>query len=127
MGRAVGPVPVQEGPERGAGDRDAGVGHGLDQPLDVELTGERQAEPVEGLELRLELASGRPGSRGRGQVAVRLPRVVAPEPAADERSQTRGVASLPSEPAVAVRFLVLSQWPLSKLVLERRQLEEAAL
>jgi hypothetical protein len=53
--RAVGPIFVQEGPECGARDGDAGVGHGLDQPLHVELTGEGQAEPVEGLELRLEL------------------------------------------------------------------------
>jgi hypothetical protein len=58
---------------------------------------------------------------------VRLWRAGATEPAADKCNQAGGVASLPSEPAVAVRFLFLSQWPFSKLVLERRQLEEAAL
>ena len=55
VGPDAGRVPVQEGPERGARDRDASVGHSLDQPFQIEVASQRQPQPVEGRDLRLKL------------------------------------------------------------------------
>ena len=69
VGPDAGRVPVQEGPERGARDRDASVGDRLDQPFQVEVARQRQPQPVEGRDLRLKLLSGRRHALALGRVA----------------------------------------------------------
>ena len=71
VGPDAGPVPVEEGPESGPGDRDAGVGHGLDQAIQVEMARQRQPQPVEGRDLRSKLLGRRRRALALGLVARR--------------------------------------------------------
>src|SRR5207342_3668918 len=95
-GRTVRPVSVQEGPERRARDGHAGVGDRLDQLAHVQLTGQRQAEPVEGLELRLELPTGVVFLRLRALLAQRLFRTTG---AAQSAAENADEAALDEEEA----------------------------
>ena len=86
-GRLTGGVLVQEGAKGSAGDGEAGIGDGLDQPLRIELAGQVETEAVEGLEFRLELPLGRLPS-ALSQAPKRLFRAAEnAEPAAEEADE----------------------------------------